>query len=312
VSATTSGVVRVASSGSPVTSTPLWFATLDQKAAAEGDDKLTRARADAQDGNWESAAQRYAEVLGSSDSRARASAIAGYGEARAITRTWWWEAGRFLPALRWSMIHPWRALAFTLLILALLPAFWVLRKLRFLFAGRMIKKVLMPAYAGQPRLNATLKMTKDAPTEVFLAQMVVAAEEIRQRLIRERGHWIAGHVPLLAPSSASLNSVVNSIPSIQGVKVSEWMKFFVELGQAFRWNVDSGLAVLPADGAAAIGGQEGVPDRGEFSAYAVLQWAWMVKNSWRRTVGYERGTQNQSLADLARQMAELVLGEAVV
>lgn len=62
----------------------------------------------------------------------------------------------------------------------------------------------------------------------------------------------------------------------------------VQVAQAFQWTVDSGLAVFPPDAtppAAVLGATPpALPPGGELSAYAVLQWAWLTKNSWRRKV----------------------------
>jgi hypothetical protein len=52
-----------------------------------------------------------------------------------------------------------------------------------------------------------------------------------------------------------------------------------------------------------------LPPGGELSAYAVLQWAWLTKNSWRRKVLIN---DHSAVRDLARQLAELILGEAFV
>src|SRR5262249_46504869 len=145
VSVTASGAVRAAAvDGDAANASPLWFSTLDQKAAVLGDDKLTVARAEARAGDWEGAAKSYEGALMAADPRVRASAVVGYEEARAVTRTWWWEVGKFLPTLRWSIIHPWRAFWFATFIFVVLPfTLWALSKIRFFALVRWtIKKAL--------------------------------------------------------------------------------------------------------------------------------------------------------------------------
>jgi hypothetical protein len=307
VSATTSGAVRVAG--------PLWFA-LDQKAAIDGDDKLIKARAEGLAGNWEEAAKGYADALASTDPRVRASAVAGYEHARAKTRTWWWQVGGVVPLLRWSIIHPPRALAFAAFLLLVLPVtIWILRKLGLFGLIRWaIKATFMPPYQGRARLNATTELNKGAPVDVFWAQMVIAGAEIRKSLRREQAHWMAGQVALLTPSAGTMNPLIEAIPNVQGVNVSALMKFLIQLGQAFRWNVDSRLAMFAASGVPAPapgGGPAALPDRGQFAAHVSLQWAWMTRSSWHRVITYE-SRPSEELAELARHMAGLVMGEGFV
>jgi hypothetical protein len=156
-------------------------------------------------------------------------------------------------------------------------------------------------------------MTKGAPTGEFNAQMLASQQEILIRLMSEQESWMARHVALLAPSSASFDTLVSSIPKVKDVDVSGIIKFLVQLARAFRWTVDSGLAVFPPDNSPAavtVGGDPPLLQAGgELSGYAVLQWAWLTKNSWRRKVLIN---DHSAIRDLARQMAELILGEAFV
>jgi hypothetical protein len=199
------------------------------------------------------------------------------------------------------------------ILLGLLALFSFARCLRFLLIGRLIKFLLIPRYRGIALLNATAAMTTGAPTDEFNAQMFAAQQEIRIRLMSEQESWMARHVALLVPSSASFDTLVSSIPKVKDVDVSGIIKFVVQLARAFRWTVDSGLAVFPPDTLSATppatGGPAPLQAGGELSAYAILQWAWLSKNSWRRKVLIN---DHSAIRDLARQLAELILGEAFV
>ena len=320
VTLTTSGALRVAPPGADgVKAIPLWFSTLDQVAAIEGDRALREARAEEAAGNWEQAATLYAQALASGDSRARASAALGYEQARAQVRTWWWQIGRFFPPLRWLVLYPVRTIAFLpvtiVVVVAFLLVFAGFRKVRFLGIGVLMRKLVTPRYRGRARLNPTAKLTADAPSDVFAARLLATGVEIRDRLRREQTSWMAGHVSLLAPSSASITALASSLPSIPKVDVSQWIKFAVQVGDALRWNVDTGVALFHVDGAPSAvtaGDAKLLPERGTLSGYAVLQWGWLVKNQWRETLTYSEHRGQSCLEDLARRLSEQILGEAFV
>jgi hypothetical protein len=286
---------------------PVWFSTVGQDAAAADDDKLTEARAYELDGKWDLAAEKYQDAIGSSDMRIRAAAARGYTRARAVARTWWWEIGYYFPPLRWARVHPRRMeFALPLLLLALL-VFRILRQLKvFTLLGGTIKLLIIPPFRGRAVMNTPVAMTKGAPADEFGAQIQAATEEIRVRLAREQENWAARQISFLSPASSSLDDVVGSIPDVQKIKVGDWFKFLVKFVQLFRWSVDCGIAVLGAPENPAPANAPFLPG-GELSAYAVLQWSLFVKNIWRRTVPNE---SRSSKADLARSLAELILGEA--
>jgi hypothetical protein len=314
VTASGDGSIRAsATGGEQVQPTPIWFLTQDQAAVATGDDTLIQARAEEADRHWDKAAEQYGLALKSSDSRVRATATAGYERARGKTRSWWWQFGNYLPPLRWVVLYPWRSALMLPICFGLLALFSLVRRLRFLFIGRLVKFLLIPRYRGIALLNTTAEMTKGAPTGEFNAQMLASQQEILIRLMSEQESWMARHVALLAPSSASFDTLVSSIPKVKDVDVSGIIKFLVQLARAFRWTVDSGLAVFPPDNSPAavtVGGDPPLLQAGgELSGYAVLQWAWLTKNSWRRKVLIN---DHSAIRDLARQMAELILGEAFV
>jgi hypothetical protein len=308
------GAIRASiQSGEKVDPTPIWFSTLDQKAATDGDDKMIQGRAEEIDGHWDEATKLYAQALNSGDPRVRATATPGYERACAQTRTWWWQLGRYLPPIRWVHAYPWRAAWVLPILLGLLAAFALFRWLRFLYVGQLTKFLLIPRYRGRVLLHATMEMTKDAPTAEFHAQILASQQEIRTRLMSEQESWLARHVALLAPSSASFDSLVGSIPKVQQVDLSGLVKFLVQsstgvpVDRGFRVSGVSSRRDSPC--CRARRHPPALPPGGELSAYAVLQWAWLTKNSWRRKVLIN---DHSAVRDLARQLAELILGEAFV
>jgi hypothetical protein len=296
-----------------VNAMPIWFSTMDQKDAAADDDKFAEARAYELDGKWDLAATRYEDALRSPDVRTRATASRGYDRARLVTRTWWWEIGYYFPPLRWAIVHPVRAALVLPVALALLLLIKLLRELKvFALLTSIIKFLIIPAFRGHAVMNTPVEMTKGAPAEEFGAQIQAATEEIRQRLLREQENWAARQISLLAPASSSLDQVVASIPDVQKLKVGDWFKFLVKVAQLFRWSVDCGLAVFGAPQTPPTSSStqlvtNPIPPGGQLSAYAVLQWSLFVKNSWRQTITIK---DSSSKADLARTLAELILGEA--
>jgi hypothetical protein len=137
---------------------------------------------------------------------------------------------------------------------------------------------------------------------------------VRRCLIQEREGWAANHITLLIPASSSMDSLLDSIPKVQSVDVSGWAKFIVGLLRLFRWTVKTGLAVYPpnqpAPAAPVTAGADVVLQNAELNAYALVQWGWIVRVRWlrKRRVGNDRS----ALKDLARELAELIVGETFV
>src|SRR5579862_711525 len=317
VTVTGNGAVRVSGEdGEDVASVPIWFSSSDQKAATAGDDKLAEARAAELDRKWDEAAKKYEEALAVSsiDSRTRESALAGYAHARREMRQWWWNS----TLANWLYLNAVPLLATLSIAFCFLVLYGLLRWVRaFGFATLVVKKLVVPRFRGRATISATAKMTGDAPSEEFSAQILAAGEEIRTRLLQEQENWAARHITLLAPSSSSFDSLINSIPKVRDGDVSSWVKFLAILLQMSPWRVDSRLAVSQPDRCITIPvvptpgtTNNGLPQGGELSGYAVLQWGWFVKNSWRRKKSIT--DDRSALRDLARCLAELVLGEAFV
>lgn len=317
VTVTGNGVVRVSpQDGENVASSPIWFSASDQKAVMTGDDKLAEARASELDGKWSDAAKSYKDALDSNaiDSRTRESALVGYVHARNEMRSWWWNS----TLANWLYMHGVPALVTSALVFGLLLLYGFLRWVRaFGFATKIIQILVVPRFRGRAVIAKTAQMTPNAPSDEFGAQILAAGEEIRTRLLQEQESWAARHITLLAPASSSFNSLVNSIPKVGNTDVSSWAKFVAALFQTFQWSVDSGLAVFQPNSCVGTTSPTApppnngtLPQGGELSAYAVLQWGWFVKNSWRRSTGIV--SDRADLRDLARTLAELILGEAFV
>jgi hypothetical protein len=297
--------------GTTVEATPIWFSPLDQKPPLPADDKLAAAHADESDGNWDKAATGYKALLDSdkTDSATRATALAGYLNAHHRMDSWWWKS----PISRWFYVHGWALLYSAALLLAFTVVLAILRKLRLLRLVILTSKIIfMPKFKGQAVVNATTKMTPDAPADEFPAQLLAAAEGIRVCLAREQEGWSAKHISFLLPSSSSFNSLLGSIPKVKEVEISEWLKFMAGIFNIFRWTLETGVAVLQSDQASSAPPAKdeapAMPEHGELTGYAVLQWGWFVRNSWHRkaTLTGDRS----AIRDLATQLADLVAGEA--
>lgn len=318
VSVNADGQTRVAAADADVKASAMWFSTSDQNTAAAsvGDDKTAQARADERDGNWPQAATNYQNVVGNdkADARTRATALSGYLHAREKMRSWWWQS----TVARWFYLNGTALVVSLALILLAFTAYSLLRWTPVLDKTKdILKSIVVPAYKGRVTISDTIKLTTNAPAEEFGALLKAEGEEIRRRLQREQENWAAGQISLLAPSGNSLDSLVSSIPKVEKVDVSALMKFLVNLLQFFRWTVQTGLAVIPPNqisqptaGATATTPTDGVVPKAELNAYAVLQWGWVVRKSWwrKRTVEGDRS----AMRDLARELAELISGEAFV
>jgi hypothetical protein len=323
VSVNADGNTRVAGEeGEIVLPSALWYATADQKTVATGDEKLAQARAAELDHEWEKAAGSYGAVLAdpSVDARTRTTALSGYWHAREMTRKWWWESR----IARWLYLDGLPVLYSVLLALPLLVAILLVCLLlygiysgikwafRYLKLSAALFRLLVP-FHGRALITPTAQLTQEAPDKEFAARLRAEGEEIKKLLLDEKESWAAGHITLLTPAGSSFDQLVGSIPRVESIALSDWFKFFVNLLQTFRWSVQSGIAVFPPNqpmvSPPAPGSDKLIPGS-EVAAYAVLQWAWIVRNSWH----FKRKVTNDrtALCDLARELAELILGEAFV
>jgi 3',5'-cyclic AMP phosphodiesterase CpdA len=323
VSVNADGDARVSGEeGEIIQPSAIWYATADQKAAVTGDEKLAQARAAELDGEWEKAAASYATVLTdpSVDAHTRTTAYNGYWHAHEVTTKWWWQSR----IARWLYLDGLPVLYSAGLVLPLLVAIclvglavyavysglkWLIRRYK---VGVWVFKHLV-SFHGRALITPTVQLTVDAPDKEFAARLRAEGEAIKKLLLEEKESWAASHVTLLTPAGSSFDQLVGSIPKVDMVAVSEWVKFFVNLMQTFRWTVQSGIAVFPPNqptGPAPAAGSDKLVPGSEVAAYAVLQWAWIVRNSWHSKLDVTN--DRTALSDLARELAELILGEAFV
>jgi hypothetical protein len=304
VSVNADGDTRVSAvDGETVKPSAIWYAMADQKSAVTGDEKLAQARAYELDREWEKAATEYHAILvdAAVDARTRTTALTGYWHARHKTRSWWWQS----PVARWFYTDG-RPLLYSIAVILVLAL--AISPLYAAYAG--LRRII--PYRGCALFNSTVPLTTDAPDKEFAARLRAEGEEIKKLLTQEKESWAAGHITLLTPAGSSFDQLVGSLPRVGAVNISEYVKFLANLLQTFRWTVQTGIAVLPPD-------QPPVPpltstDRlvpgAEVSAYAVLQWGWIVRNSWHRKLPV--GANRSALRDLARDLAALIIGEGFV
>jgi len=241
---------------------PYWYETLDQKAASEGDATLSEGRADARDGNWDDAAKKYAEAMKSSDSRVRASASQAYLDARAVTRTAWWQIGKYFPPLRWAFIHPWRMFVGFLLVLVLLVYIAYRR---------------FSPFDGQAQVHTPKKLTETTNVDLFASQLSQGARDVADVLEWFGVNTFAGSVTLLALPTEVTQSLVDSFPDVGGVKINKVIAFLLAIIGYFGWRVESQVGFCPTS-PAAPGGQPG--PSGEMRVFASLRWGWFTKANW--------------------------------
>lgn len=304
VSVNGDGDTRV-SPGRKVQPSAIWYSTLDQGVATVGDNGLAEARAAEQSGRWDEAAKADLAVLNNAaaDSRTRATALEGYELAQSKMRSWWWQS----VLARWFYVNG---------LPMLYSAAIVVLTVAVLTIGNWALKLLMRlvGYSGRAFISDTVELTAGAPVKEFAARLQSEGDKVRRRLIREREGWAAGHVTLLVPASSSIDSLLDLIPKVETVDISSWLKFIVGLLRLFRWTVKTGLAVyppsLPAPAPPLAAEADVIVQNAELNAYAVVQWGWIVRVRWwrQRCVGNDRS----ALKDLARELAELIVGETFV
>jgi hypothetical protein len=306
VSVNADGDTRVSrEEGETVQPSALWYTTADQKTATTGDEKLALARAAELDHEWEKAAGSYATVFNdpSVDARTRTTALTGFWHAHKKTRKWWWESR----VARWFYLDG-LPVGYSVAIVAA-----IILTLTLFVAPLYVGIRRKIPYRGRALISATVPLTQDAPDKEFAARLRAEGEEIKRLLTQEKESWAAGHITLLAPASSSFDSLVTAIPKVQNVDVSALVKFFVSILQTFRWTVQTGIAVFPPD-LPTVPPSPTTPDRvvpdAQISASAVLQWGWIVRNSWHRTLPVKR--DRSALGDLARELAALIVGEGFV
>ena len=171
----------------------------------------------------------------------------------------------------------------------------------------------MVRFHGRAIITSTVQLTADAPDREFAALLRAEGEEIKRLLLEEKESWAAGHVTFLTPAGSSFDQLVGSIPKVDSIALSDWFKFFVNLLQTFRWTVQTGIAVFPPDqplASSPAGSTDKLVPGAKVTAYAVLQWGWIIRNSWHRKV--EVKNDRAALRHLARELAELIMGEAFV
>jgi hypothetical protein len=260
---------------------PYWYVTLDQNAASEGDATLAEAHAEAREGSWDNASQKYAEAMKSSDSRVRASASLGYVDARAVTRTWWWQIGKVIPPVRWMIIHPVR----TLLVIGALLAFLVLfRPLRWIWmlVLRVLRTLLMSPFRGQALVLTPKKLTETTNAELFASELSHASREVIDVLEWHGVNIFGGTDTLLGLPSQLTQTLIDALPGeIGSVKVSKIAEVLLAIVRYFGWRVESQVGFFPRTTAAAPG--SAASHSSEVCAFATLRWAWITKEDWRLT-----------------------------
>jgi hypothetical protein len=275
---TTDGGVRVSSKTDAIVEPePVWVSTLDQEAAAEGDEKLTEARVLELDHDWESAAAQYKGALTMKDPRVRVSAQQGFEHARAITRTWWWRLGKWFPPIRWLHFYHRATLAGISIALAMLIAPKLLGGVGILgYAGQFLQAVFMPRFRGKARVIAPVSLTTNSPIALFAAQIPLSALEVRRRWERAGLSFLSGGTTLLSLPSAIADQMAQNFPDVYKISLGKYLAFLVTVSRYFTWRVESQLAYCPNADAA-----QGAQGPGRMHAFASLRWGWFTQCSFK-------------------------------
>ena len=255
-----------------VTVTPQWLGSPKETSAPDKGEKLSEGDEEARDGEWKEAAKAYKDALGSSDAAVRASAKQGYSNARSQMRGTWWALSDLIPPLGWIVRHWFAAV--------------ILVSLLLLFVGWRF-------WSG-PAIMDPVKFTADAPTDLFAAEMLVAASDLRRVLQAAAATPLAprnqGLVARLSLPSPVFQQLLTATPDFQGVSVGKIGAFLLWVFRYFGWRVESGIGLANNQ---AVG-------------IATLRWGWRTRGVWRKT------SPTQSPFDIALMAKELVYNIAGV
>ena len=275
---TTDGSVRVSSNRDEIVEPePVWFSTLDQESAIEGDDKLTEARAHELDNDWEEAAADYKAALGAKDPRVRSSALAGFEAARTVTRTWWWSLGKWFPPARWWHFHRQATVLGVLTLLLLLLSPRLLHGVGLLgWSAKLLKLIFMPKFRGKARVITPGSLTSNSPTALFAAQLPASADEVCRRWEKAGLSFLSGGTTLLSLPSAIADELAQNFPKVYGVNLGKYLTFFISASRYLTWRVESQLAYCPPPN-----GSVNPPATGRMFAFASLRWGWFTQSSFK-------------------------------
>jgi hypothetical protein len=280
VTVTGNGAVRA--SGLPevrVEPAPLWYATLDQRAAIDGDDKLAQARLADLDFAWDDAAAKYGEVLASQDSRTRATAMRELRHVREEMRAWWWQMGKYAPPVRWAGLYPSRAeLVFAIL-------FFVL---------------LLRALSRRVTLLEIEELSSGAPTAWFGRELLLAQHEHIWRLNREAAAHQAGGFRggfILAAPAAAFDPVMRALESLESTNAKGVASLVVAAWRYVGWSAKVSIGISGSS----------------LSTFAVRHFASLEKGAWKESavmtaVPPAQPDFGEVLPSVARRLAARLLG----
>jgi hypothetical protein len=139
-----------------------------------------------------------------------------------------------------------------------------------------------------------IKFTADAPTDLFAAEMLVAASDLHRVLQAAAATPLAprnqGLVARLSLPSPVFQQLLAATPDFQGVSVGKIGAFLLWIFRYFGWRIESGIGVANNQ---AVG-------------IATLHWGWRTMGLWRKT------STSQSPFDIALMAKELVYNIAGV
>jgi 3',5'-cyclic AMP phosphodiesterase CpdA len=229
--------------------------------------ELFKARAYERAWELEKAESAYEKALASKDAAVRAAAESGFGRTRDQQRSWRWTFVENLAPVRLVKQHATLAFTATMLCLGLIGfSYW----------------------RPSPVLGTPVKLTSDAPAELFVEELLAAIDQARHVLDKERGLDIVSAGPnaiVIARAPADpLSDLLDNLPSVGGVKLGGFVASLMKYLRWFRRRLDLSIAGSATD----------------LRAFGQLHHAWKVEAQWREPAV---GDAPLDLIAAARRMA---------
>jgi hypothetical protein len=237
--------------------------------------KLAQAWDEYKDVHLDAAVNQFSSLTASCDPRVRYVAVLAFGRTHHKMSSWWWQMGRYFPPLRWADIDfPRRVGRIVLYVVFIILALKMLRP--------AFEWTVQSYYGWRPPKRITI-MTPTALTtgekaapevDFFAAMLQDSCDKVSRQLSREGMGLQVSATSFLSVSSTTAESLKNSIPSIKGVDLNAFAKFFFYLVRYFSPRIESQVALCQPVANTADGGKSTAPQR--LVAYATLRVLWVV------------------------------------
>jgi hypothetical protein len=243
--------------------------------------KLDAAQYARNDGYREQAANQYLALLKSCDPRTRVAASDQFHVTHEQMSSWWWQMGRYFPPFRWYNVHfPrfWIALAIAgALVFAIVyvPKLRVVHGIAHWFAKPRpgLTERIFATQFPRASIMTPSKLTPDTQADLFAAMLQSSADDARRVLERAGGGLQVRSTALLSLPSEMTARLTDSLPTIKGVDLTGFARFFLYVKRYFGWRVESQVGFCPPTRST-----DGSPlTPGRLVASATLHSAWKLR-----------------------------------